>query len=84
MLKFDYTSIFTFAIILSMAFVILLNLDLDESINDKWSKLFISFLIAICLATGVYIYNVVVSDELMTTNFAFDEIKLPEPEHLIT
>lgn len=83
MLQFDYTSIFIFAVVFSVSFIILSNLDLDESINDKWTKLGISFVIAVCLAAGVYIYNVAVSDELMTTNFAFDDIKLPEAEHLV-
>jgi hypothetical protein len=84
MLQVDYTSIFVFVIVLFVSFFIILNLELDESVNDKWTKFGISFVIAACLSAGIYIYNTAVSDELMTGNFAFDDVRLPEPEYLVS
>jgi hypothetical protein len=83
MFQIDYTVVLTFVAIIVGSFLVLLNLQLDESINDRWSKFGISFVLALCFAGGVYFYNMAVADELMTTNFAFDEVKLPDPDHLI-
>lgn len=74
-----YLNILLFIIVFILSFCILLNIELDESINDKWTKLIISLSISICLSGGIYVYNMVVSDELMTSNFAFDDVRLPEP-----
>lgn len=82
MQNIDYASLFIFFIVFIISFVILLNIELDESINDKWTKLVISLIISICLSGGMYIYNIAISDELMTSNFAFDDVILPEPQHL--
>ena len=82
MFKIDVSVIITFIVVLVCSFLILLNLQLDESINDRWTKFGISLVVALCFAGGIYFYNTLVSDELMTTNYTFDEVKLPNPDQL--
>lgn len=82
MFHIDYTTILTFIVVFVSSFLVLLNLELDDTVNDRWTKLGISFVLGLSFAGGVFVYNSMVSDELMTTNFAFDDVKLPEPDHL--
>lgn len=78
MITIDITSVFVFVVVLVVSFLVLLNIQLDESINDNITKFGISVAIALSCTGGYLIYINMVSDELMTDNFAFDEVALPE------
>lgn len=78
MFQIDITTIIVFVFTLVASFLVLMNIKLEESVNDNWTKLGISVVMALCIGTGVYIYKALIADDLMTENFAFEEVKLPE------
>ena len=78
MLPFDLNTIIIFFIVFVSSFLVLINVELDENLNDKWTKFGMSLVISSVVAGLYYAYIYFASDELLTGNFAFDEVVLPE------